>query len=154
MTKVFVDSSVLFSACYSSTGASREIIRKAISREIKLVISKHIIEEVERNLEKDAPYVIPTFQQFLSLVPFKVVRPTKQEVEKATNCVALKDAPILAAARQAKADYLVSLDTHHLVGVPKVVDCAEVEIVLPGEFLKRIEKLENVLTELIFQFPE
>ena len=64
MTKVFVDSSVLFSACYSSTGASREIIRKAISGEIKLVISRHVIEEVERNLEKDAPQVIKIFQQF------------------------------------------------------------------------------------------
>ena len=82
MTKVFVDSSVLFSACYSSTGASREIIRQGILEKIKLVISSHIIEEVERNLEKDAPNVIPIFQQFLSTVPFIVVHPTKHEVKK------------------------------------------------------------------------
>ena len=136
MTKVFVDSSVLYSACYSSTGASREIIRQGILGKIKLVISKHIIEEVERNLEKDAPNVIPILQQFLSSVPFMVVHPTKNEVEKTSKYVDLKDAPILAAAKKAKADYLISLDTKHLVK-PKVAERAELDIVLPGEFLKR-----------------
>src|SRR3990172_12414020 len=114
MTKVFVDASVLFSACYSSTGASREIIRQGLSRKIKLVISKHIVEEVERNLEKDAPQVIQILKDFLNIVPFKVVRPTKKEVEEAASYVALKDALIVAAAKKAKADYLVSLDTKHL----------------------------------------
>ena len=135
--EVFVDSSVLFSACYSSTGASREIIRQGILGKIQLIISKHIIEEVERNLEKDVPQVIPIFQQFLDIVPFKIVTPTKKEVEKATSCVDLKDAPILAAAIKEKVDYLISLDTKHLV-VPKVSKCAGIEIVLPGEFLKEI----------------
>lgn len=139
MRKVFIDSSVLFSACYSSTGASREIIRQAISGKLKLVISKHIIEEVERNLEKDARDVIPIFQQFLITIPFMIVHPTKEEVEKAASCVDLKDAPILAAARKAKVDYLVSLDTRHLVNVPEVTNCADTEIVLPGEFLKIIK---------------
>lgn len=100
MTKVFVDSSVLFSACYSSTGASREIIRQGLSGKIKLVISKHIIEEVERNLEKDAPQVIPIFKDFLNIVPFKVVHPTKKEVEAASSYVALKDAPIVASGKK------------------------------------------------------
>ena len=136
MTKVFVDSSVLFSACYSSTGASREIIRQGILGKIKLVISKHIIEEVERNLEKDAPNVTPIFWQFLSTVPFMVVHPTKREVKKASEYVDLKDAPILAAAKKAKADYLISLDTKHLVK-PKVAERAGLDIILPGEFLKR-----------------
>jgi len=135
MTKVFVDASVLFSACYSSTGASREIIRQGLSRKIKLVISKHIVEEVERNLEKDAPQVIQILKDFLNIVPFKVVRPTKKEVEEAASYVALKDALIVAAAKKAKADYLVSLDTKHLV-LPKVAKRANMEIVLPSEFLK------------------
>ena len=136
MTNVFVDSSVLFSACYSSTGASREIIRQGILGKIKLVISRHIIEEVERNLEIDAPDVMPIFEEFLSTVSFKVVHPTKNEVKKASEYVDLKDAPILAAARKAKVDYLVSLDTKHLVK-PEVAKRADLNIVLPGEFLKR-----------------
>lgn len=136
MTKVFV-ASVLFSACYSSSGASREIISLGISGKIKLVISKHVIEEVQRNLEKDVPQVIPTFKDFLNIVPFEVVHSTKKEVEEAALYVSLKDAPIVASAKKAKADYLVSLDTKHLV-LPKVAKNANMEIVLPGEFLKRI----------------
>lgn len=124
MTNVFVDSSVLYSVCYSSTGASREIIRQGILRKIKLVISKHILN------------VMPIFQHFLSTVPFKVVLSTKHEVEKASEYVNLKDAPILAAAKKAKVDYLVSLDTKHLVK-SKVAERAGLDIVLPGEFLKR-----------------
>lgn len=137
MTKVFVDSSVVYSACYSSTGASREIIRQGISGKIKLIISKHVIEEVERNLKKDVPQAIPIFQEFLNTVPFKIVHPTKQEIEEAASYIALKDAPIVASAKKAKADYLVSLDTKHLV-LPNIAKSANIEIVLPGEFLKKI----------------
>lgn len=93
---------------------------------------------MERNLKKDVPEAIPIFQEFLNTVEFKIVHPTKQEVEEAASCVDLKDASILAAARNAKVDYMVSLDTRHSVGIPKVKNCAKVEIVLPGEFLKRI----------------
>ena len=105
---------------------------------MKGIISKHVKEEVERNLKKDVPQTIPIFQEFLDTVPFKIVHPTKQEVEEAALCVDLKDAAILAAARKAKADYLISLDTHHLVGVPRVAKCAKIEIILPSELLKII----------------
>lgn len=39
MMDVFLDASVLFSAAYSKTGASRELIRLGIQGEVKLVIS-------------------------------------------------------------------------------------------------------------------
>jgi predicted nucleic acid-binding protein len=37
MMRVFIDSSVLIAASYSSTGASREIIRQGIRGKIELV---------------------------------------------------------------------------------------------------------------------
>ena len=65
MIRVFLDSSVLIFACYSSTGASREIIRQAIRGTLQVVVSKLIVEETERNLTSKAPEALPAFQQFL-----------------------------------------------------------------------------------------
>lgn len=137
MINVFVDSSVFFSTCYSRNGASREIIAQGIARKLNLIISKHVIEEVERNLLKDAPKAVPIFKEFLNAVPFKIVHPTAKEVQKAASYVELKDASIVVGAKKAKADFLVSLDTKHLV-LPHVAKQADIEILLPGEFLKRL----------------
>lgn len=135
MILTFIDSSVLFAASYSSTGASREILRLAILDKIRLVISNHVTKEVGRNLERKAPHILREYKKFIENVPFRYIKPTKQDIENAASCVELKDAPILAAARKSHADYLVSLDRRHLVGVTKVQECAEVEILLPQDLL-------------------
>jgi predicted nucleic acid-binding protein len=46
-----------------------------------------------------------------------------------------KDAPIVAAAKRAKVDYLVSLDRRHLVGNKEIEHRSGVKIVLPEELL-------------------
>lgn len=140
--RVFIDASVLFSACYSETGASREIILKGVRGELELVISDYVKEEVERNLKEKAPKALPFLHQFLDAVPFKITKPTVKEVEKAASFVDLEDAPIVAAAKHVKSDYLVSLDRDHLVGI---VDGrkSRVKIVLPGELLKDLRETKN-----------
>src|SRR5947207_1823089 len=106
----FVDSSVLFSACLSTRGASQEIIRESLSSHVELVISRLVLKEAKRNLARKAPQAVPLFMQFLTAVAFEVVRPTKQEVLQAAAYTELKDAPIFAAAKKAQVDFLVSLD--------------------------------------------
>lgn len=80
MMRVFIDSSVLIAASYSSTGASREIIRQAIRGTLSLVVSSLVLEETARNLAIKAPEALPAFQQFLDAIPFETVRPTKGQV--------------------------------------------------------------------------
>jgi predicted nucleic acid-binding protein len=46
MIRAFIDASVLFATSLSPTGASREIIRQAVRREVTLVASKLVYEEV------------------------------------------------------------------------------------------------------------
>ena len=140
MTKVFIDTSVLFAASFSSTGASREIIRLAIRGEISLVVSQLVLEEIERNLTRKAPEVLPIFRQLLDVIPLELSSPSKDEVEQAAQYTELKDAAIVAAARTAEVDYLVSLDRRHLVGVAEVAQGSGLTIVLPEELLKRIRE--------------
>ena len=58
MTRVFVDSSVLFSAAYSSKGHSREVLLKAAREEITVGISQPVVDETRRNLADHAPHLI------------------------------------------------------------------------------------------------
>jgi predicted nucleic acid-binding protein len=45
MVKVFLDASVFFAACYSSTGASREIINYTIRGQVDLIVNSLVIAE-------------------------------------------------------------------------------------------------------------
>jgi hypothetical protein len=44
MIRALLDASVLFAAAYSETGASREIVRRAIRGEVQLVGSRLVFE--------------------------------------------------------------------------------------------------------------
>ena len=138
MTRVFIDSSVLIAASYSPTGASREIIRQAIRGTISLVVSNLVLEETRRNLAIKAPETLPAFQQFLDIVSFEIVRPTMRQVLQAAQYTALKDAPIVAAAKRARVDYLISLDRRHLVGVPEIAQRSGLKIMLPQQLLEEL----------------
>ena len=138
MIRVFVDASVLFAACYSASGASREIVRLAIQGGIRLVMSDVVQGEVRRNLKAKAPKALPFLDQLLELVPFEFVEATRQEVLSAQAYTEMKDAPIVAAAVQAQAEYLVSLDRVHLVEALEVAEGSGMAIVLPGTLLQII----------------
>ncbi|MDP3988383.1 MAG: PIN domain-containing protein [Candidatus Levybacteria bacterium] len=142
MIRVFIDSSVLFSACFSKKGASREIILNGIRGELELVISDYVKEEAERNLKEKAPEALPYLQQVLEAIPFKIAKPTLNEIERAALYVEIEDAPIVAGAKYAKADYLVSLDRKHLAGV---VDATKsgIKTVLPAQLLKELRQAKN-----------
>ncbi len=55
----------------------------------------------------------------------------------------LKDAPIVAAAKKATVDYLVSLDRKHLVGVQEVAQGSGLTIVLPEALLDAIRRQQR-----------
>ena len=136
MICVFLDASGLFAAAYPTTEASREIIRRGFRGRIELVASELVFEEARRNLEVKAPGEVPDLETFHEAATIEMVRPSREEIEEATEYTADKDAPVVAAARKAAVDYLVSLDREHLVEAPDVVQRSGLVIVLPGDFLK------------------
>lgn len=74
-------------------------------------------------------------------VPFALVQPTKRNVLAAARYVALKDAPLVAAARKAKVDFLVTLDKKHLLGRPDLAKYIRAEIVTPKEAVIHLTRL-------------
>ena len=131
MIRVFLDASVLFAAAYSTTGASREIIRQGFRGCIELVASELVFEEARRNLGVKAPGEVPDLETFHQAATIEMVRPSREEIEEAMEYTADKDAPVVAAAREAEVDYLVSLAREHWVEAPDVVQRSGLVIVLP-----------------------
>ncbi len=138
MKWVFVDTNVFFSACYSQTGASFEIFRLALSGVIGLVTSEYVLEETRRNLAKKSPQALASFLSFLELINFETANASREEVLEAAEYTELKDAPVVAAARQAAVDYLVTLDRRHLLNQPHVEQQSGLRIVLPETLLEII----------------
>lgn len=81
MIRVFLDASVLFAAAYSTTGASREIIRQGFRGCIALVASELVFEEARRNLEVKAPGQVPDLETFHQAATIEMVRPSREEIE-------------------------------------------------------------------------
>lgn len=131
MKRLFIDSSVLFSAAYSLHGHARDLILLAFREEVVLVVSQLVLEESRRNLEESAPQTVILFDFLVRAIPFEIIRPTKEEVLEASRFVVLKDAPILAAAKSAQADLLVTLDKKHLLDKPVLVRYLGTGIVTP-----------------------
>ncbi len=138
MTRLFLDSSVLFAAVYSTQGHARDIIALAARGEITLVVSQFVLAEAKRNLAENAPQRHPFFDYVLQITPFEFVQPTKRQVLAAGKHVVLKDAPIIAAARKAKVDMLVTLDRKHLLGKPELARYVRAAIVTPKEAMARL----------------
>ena len=139
MMRVFLDSSVLFSACYSSTGHSRDLIALALRGEIQLVSSRFVLEETRRNLQRKSAQSLLFLDFILDNIEIEIVKPTKKQVLAAARGVELKDAPIVAAAKRGKVDILVSLDREHLLDNPKVAKLADAEVLTPREAVQALK---------------
>ena len=141
MIRIFLDSSVLFSAAYSSRGRARDLILRAARGELTLVVSDLVLEETRRNLAENAPHSLPSFHLIIETVSFELIRPTKREVLDAAKVVVLKDAAILAAAKKAGVDLLVTLDRKHLLGKPALEQFVGVPIVTPKQAVDSLKPL-------------
>ena len=139
--KVFLDASVLFAAAASATGASRAIVVLAEIGLIKVIVSSQVLEETERNLSRKAPRALPFYRQVIASLDLELVdEPAPGKVAECTEVIEAKDAPILAAAMEAKPARLVTLNTKHFV-VPEVIAFSKLMIQTPGEFIREIRRI-------------
>lgn len=106
-----------------------------------MVISRQVLVEADRNFSAKLPNLITQFRQFIqNLAPLMVEDPPIKVVEKVATLVGRKDAPILAAAIEAKVDYLITLDKKHFLK-QKVQRNIPIEVCAPADFLRIFERL-------------
>ena len=108
MKSVFIDSSVFFTATNSPTGGSAKLFTLA---NIKLLVAPLVLTETERNVRsKLHSYQLQRFFKLAEKTQILNQKPDLSLIIKAKKVIAEKDAVILAEAKLAKCDFLVTLD--------------------------------------------
>jgi len=130
--RVFLDSSVLFTPVNSPTGVSAKLFTL---KKIKLITSKLVLVEVERNIRKKLEdYHLKRFFLLVSKIEILDQLPSPKLIQKAQKAIVKKDAAILAEAKTAKSDYLITLDKKHFL-TPKVAAFIKPEKILTPKML-------------------
>jgi len=135
--KLFLDANIVFTAAYSLGGLSRGLLRLSAAGKCTLFTSAFAHEEAVRNISKKAPEKtadLEMLMQWVSILP----EPRPQVVSAMERLpLAQKDAPVLAAAVQAKMDVFVTGDRRdfgHLYGQ----NVGTLKILTPGDTLKEV----------------
>lgn len=104
-----------------------------------MVVSEWVLEETRRNLADFAPERVVFFDYLLARVPLEIITVTRRSVQAAAKRVVLKDAPIVAAARKAKFEALVTYDRKHLLGKPELAKYLGADVITPDDAIKRLQ---------------
>lgn len=147
MIRVFLDANVYFAAFFSKKGASSLILEYIRKGKILLVADRIALREAERNLRlKTDTKTLKAFRRFLNQTPIQIVPHFSESVlSKYTGFIDSKDVPILAAAVETKADFLITLDRRDFLKPQVLSHSGKTKILTPGEFLKeQIRKGKSV----------
>lgn len=139
MTRAFADASVLYSAVLSSTGASRELLRRHTRGDIQLVVSNYVLTETKRNLAKDVPTLSGSIDLLMDVLVFDIVEADDTAVKEAATYTEIKDAPVVAAARAGNCEYLLTFDRKHLIDRSEVAEKSGLKIVTSGDLLQLLK---------------
>jgi predicted nucleic acid-binding protein len=135
--KVFLDSNVILSGLLSDRGAPRLILDVLSLRlpALQGATGEYNILEIERNLARKMPNLLPIYRKYLPLLDLEIVPlPAPETIVGMAGQSVDKDLPVLASAAACRADYLVTGDKNDFA---KAKESGEYcfQIVSPAEFL-------------------
>ena len=138
--KLFLDANIIFTAAYSAQGLSHGLFRLAAAGKCSLCTSAFAHEEAVRNIHIKAPEKLADMTALMKQVDVLPEPHPKWVTLAAGLPLATKDAPVLAAALQGKADIFVTGDRRdfgHLFG--RVLQ--GVKILTPADALEAVTLL-------------
>ena len=139
MKRVFFDSSVLVAATASLEGASALILGWCKNRKLAGYMSADVLGEAKKNVAfKLGASYLSRFEDIvekshLVLIP----EPAVELISVCERVIHPKDAPILAAAVQSRADIILTFDRRHFLTKEAMVFAAPKKIMTPGDFIFR-----------------
>lgn len=141
--RIFADANILIAGADSRSGASRAVLLMAEIGLFTLVVSRQVLDEVERNIRKKLPRALPNFAEQLSQLNLEILTdPSVEESSKWENVIDKKDAPILAAAVNAKVDRILSLNTWDFT--QEVAEKCGIPIQTPAQFIHDIRDIIDI----------
>ncbi|EKD79984.1 MAG: hypothetical protein ACD_40C00229G0003 [uncultured bacterium] len=132
--KVFLDSSVLFTAVNSPTGGSAKLLNQ---KNIKCVVSRLVLHEVEKNVRKKLQEVhLKRFFRLVGLLEVVEDWPDNQEIKEAERVIVKKDAVILATAKKSSCIILVTLDRRDFLQTEVITYLKPKKVMTPKMFFE------------------
>lgn len=137
--KIFLDANVVVAACGSRTGGSHYLFEVAAHDSTwHLLTTELALQEARKNVLHKLPLSYHHFETLVLSYPLTIIQsPPKRIISAAQRVINPKDAPILAAAVVARADYLCTLDMKdfHVTVVHSWAKKRSLKIVTPGDLL-------------------
>ena len=138
--RLFLDASVLIAAAGSKTGGSALILELCRHRKARVVSSRLVLLEAERNIRtklgRDA--LLRFYQEIASLDLELIETPTQDEIADQIQIIDRKDAHVLAAAVKGHVKFLLTLDRKHFMSSKVRHAGLPFQIITPGEFLSSL----------------
>lgn len=138
MAKVFLDANVYFSASRSPKGGSAAILKLIESKKLIDYATKEVLREAELNIRLKEPLAarLRFYELLTEIKPRMITISKKQARVRFLKIINRKDTYVLEGARNAKVEYLVTLDRKHFF--TKIVKQSKLpfEILTPGELLR------------------
>lgn len=137
--RVFLDASVLVAGSGSLSGGSGAILRLLEFNVANLqgVVSQQVLTEAERNIKKKLPRGLKRYREIIANIRLELAAdPSTRDILSCAKIINLKDAPILAAAINERADFVITLNTKHFMTDQLRAAFLNLKIVTPGEFLQ------------------
>ncbi len=124
--KVLVDTNI-FIASMRFAGLKRKLVWKLLEADAVVVLTDFIVEELRENFAEqytpeESRAALDNFLQFLGTgrIEIKTYTAYAPYLEKATELIVKKDAPILAAVMLPDIDYLLTRDKRDFLKNPKL----------------------------------
>ncbi len=135
--RVFLDTSALFAGVWSALGGARMILKLGEAGAIQLLISPHVLTEVEGALRRKAPEILDLLRLLLTRSQVEIVPVPSLDAVRASFELTRHtgDAKVLAAAWQTGTNYLVTLDHEHFLNNTPLRNAMPFPIGTPGDFL-------------------
>lgn len=140
MRRIFVDTNVLIAGADSTSGASNAVLRLAEVGLFRLVVSRQVLDEAERNLRQKLPRTLPNFAAQMARLSLEILPdPAPDDVRPWTAVIHPSDAPILCVAVKAGVDRFLTLNTRHFT--PTVAAQSGLRIQTPAQFMDELRRL-------------
>lgn len=136
--RVLLDASVWIAGAGSASGGSAVLVEMGLSGKIRIVSSRLLLLEAERNIQTKLPRkALLRFYKYVSTVDILIVEaPEEEDIVAQMRIIHPKDAHVLATAVKSRVDYLLTLDRRDFM-TSKVLGAAfPFEIMTPGDFLR------------------
>lgn len=137
---VFFDASVLVAASRSPSGGSALAIEVCSGRRFRGVVTARVLMEARTNIAAKFgdTELLRFYRQLAGLEPEIAQPPSADRVAECTPITTSKDAHVLAAALDCRADILLTLDRRHLLNTKVEAASFATRVMMPGDFLREV----------------